>query len=69
MKNSITIDKGHEAYSPYRSKCSNCKHFDSVQLSCPAYPNTIPDHFLSGLKDHLTIQQDQKGTDIFTPVS
>lgn len=69
MKNKTTIDKGHEAYSPYRSKCAICKHFDIDNYNCSAYPDVIPDRFLSGNKVHTTIQLDQEGTDTFTPLS
>ncbi len=61
----IEIDKGFEHYRPYTSKCGVCKHFDSVKLSCEAYPEGIPKRFLSGEKVHLTVQRDQTGTKVF----
>lgn len=63
------IDKGFNAYRPYSSKCSQCKHFDSVEFTCTAYPVGIPSWFLSGQKEHLTVQRDQKGTVVFTAKS
>lgn len=62
----ITIDKGHEAYSPYRSKCSDCKYFNLSGLNCNAFPNVIPNMFLSGEKTHDTIIDGQTGTYTFT---
>lgn len=63
-----TIDNGFEVYSPYRSKCSQCKHFNVVELKCKAF-ETIPDNFLSGDKVHDKIIEGQIGDYVFTPVS
>ena len=69
MKESITIDKGHESYSPYRSKCALCQHFDSVEMKCQAFPEGIPERFLSGENVHDSIARDQVGPIIFTAIS
>lgn len=66
---SITLDKGHEAYSPYRSKCALCQHFDRIELKCPAFPEGIPERFLTGESVHDSIASDQEGTIIFIPIS
>jgi hypothetical protein len=65
----ITIDRGHEVYSPYCSKCAECHHFNMNEYTCEAYPDIIPDRFLSGDKVHLSVQEDQEGTTVFTPSS
>lgn len=65
----ITIDNGHESYSPNRSKCALSQHFDSVEMKCPAFPEGIPERFLSGKRVHGSIERNQVGTIIFTPSS
>lgn len=65
----IEIDKGFDDYRPYTSKCGICEHFDSVTLTCKAYPEVIPKRFLSGEKVHLTVQRDQTGNTVLTKKS
>lgn len=64
-----TIDKGFEIYSPYKSKCGNCKHFNLADLNCKAFNDVIPDKFLSGEETHSKVVEGQSGTYIFTPSS
>ena len=59
------IDRGHEAYNPYLSMCPHCIHFDSY-LVCPAFPDGIPEIYLSGEDDHLKVDKNQTGTSVFT---
>lgn len=62
-----TIDGNKfEVYSPYKSKCSDCKHFDLSIFSCKAFPEGIPDRFLSGDEVHDTPTDNQVGSIVFT---
>lgn len=63
------IDKGHEEYSPYRSKCAKCRHFYVMSLTCNAFPDGIPEMFLSGTDIHNKIVNGQKSKEIFNPIS
>lgn len=64
-----TIDQGFEAFSPYRSKCAECKHFDKINFNCVAFPEVIPERFLSGSEVHDKVTKDQTGDAVFTPES
>ena len=45
------------------SCCNDCMFFDreidEPDNTCPAYPNGIPERYLSGKSIHDTVQQDQ----------
>lgn len=43
-----TLDDRHEILNEYASKCCNCRHFQEWDLFCLAFPNGIPDKYLSG---------------------
>jgi len=66
MDSCIIDGKGFNAYSPYRSGCTRCKHFDSLGFICPAFPNAIPDGLLSGKAIHNTVVKGQDGNYILT---
>lgn len=69
MKNQNQLDsKGFETYNPYASACSLCTHFCSVELNCSAFPNVVPDKFLSGERIHDTVESDQVGNIVFTQI-
>lgn len=40
--------------------CPNCKHYWG-DLSCPAFPNRIPDSILVGGNNHRKVHPDQEG--------
>jgi hypothetical protein len=66
MSKKIEIDgKGFDAYSPYRSKCAKCLHFNFSELNCKAFPNGIPEIFLSGKEVHSKVEKNQVGNIIF----
>ncbi len=65
----IFLDKRFETFSPYKSKCIACLHFDVTSLVCLAFPNGIPKKYLSGDSIHNKIDKDQIGNNIFTPIS
>jgi hypothetical protein len=46
-------------YLPEHSKCTRCKYFDRETLTCPAYPEIIPEEYLSGVLTHDTPQGNQ----------
>lgn len=50
-----------DRYMPFRSSCTGCKHFDIMNLKCPAYPNGIPTNLLTGDENHLKVRKDQVG--------
>ena len=57
---------GFDVFNPYKSKCSQCKYFSLATYSCPAFPDVIPDKFLSGDSEHASIDPSQKGELVFT---
>lgn len=68
-KRELMIDDRHELYEPYKSLCPRCKHFDSSRLSCEAFPEGIPERFLSGVAEHRKPVKGQIGDFIFTTES
>ena len=64
-----TIYSGFESFSPYKSKCVECKHFNNTNFNCVAFPEVIPDRFLSGDAVHDSVVEGQQGKIIVTPVS
>lgn len=67
MKAPNTLDDRHEVFNMYKSLCANCRHYDG-EFGCSAFPNGIPEHFLTGDKRHTTITENQTGDDVFEPV-
>lgn len=57
---------GFDAYSPYKSECSQCKHFHVVDYNCNAFPKGIPTHYLDGSKIHNQVDPGQIGTTVLT---
>lgn len=51
------------------SKCVNCKHFKKWDFFCEAFPNGIPDEYLSGEKEHTTKDSRQVGNTVFTELT
>ena len=66
MDSCIIDGKGFYVYSPYRSGCARCIHFNSFEFICPAFPKAIPDNFLSVRAIHNTIVRGQAGNYILT---
>lgn len=66
MDSCIIDGKGFYGYSPYRSGCARCKHFNSFEFICAAFPIAIPDDFLSGKAIHDTTVKGQAGNYILT---
>lgn len=65
-----TLDNDKEAiFGMYKSLCMTCKHFDSYNYSCAAFPNGIPDKYLSGDEKHLKVDDDQTGDFIYSPLT
>ena len=61
-----TIDDRHELLNIYKSKCCRCKFFQEWDFFCLAFPDGIPDEYLSGEKVHDKIDKDQVGDTMFT---
>jgi hypothetical protein len=62
-----TIDGyGFEDYSPYRSKCAECVHFDPINNICKAFPGGIPAPYLQGDEVHDKIVPGQVGEAVLT---
>jgi hypothetical protein len=64
-----TLDDRHELLNLYKSKCCNCKYFQEWDFFCFAFPNGIPDEYLSGDKSHTKIDKDQVGDVVFTELT
>ena len=47
----LILDDRHQLHAIYSSKCTNCKHFEDWDYFCSAFPDGIPDEYLSGEKD------------------
>jgi len=65
-KSTLIDGDGFEAYCPYRSKCSECKHFKLTDYNCKAFPGGIPEKYLSGKETHNKVIASQIGTTILT---
>lgn len=49
------------------SLCIYCKHYTPEQTpSCNAFPEGIPRKFITGYKDHMKIDPNQQGQEVFT---
>ncbi len=65
--NMMQLDgEGYQYYEVYKSKCSQCIHFDFSRLCCPAYQKGIPKRYLSGEEIHTKINKNQTGDYVFT---
>jgi hypothetical protein len=60
------IDDRHEIFNIYKSKCGMCKHFQEWDYFCAAFPDGIPDEYLSADKVHDKIDKGQVGDTVFT---
>ena len=58
---------GWEVYLPFSSMCSDCRHFEEHNCHCIAFPEGIPEEYLSGEAKHRTVDSRQTGSDVFTP--
>jgi len=65
-KQMIMDGDGFDAYSPYKSECSQCKHFHVVDYNCKAFPKGIPSQYLDGSKTHNKVVSGQIGTTVLT---
>ncbi|MDL2297440.1 hypothetical protein LJC68_09100 [Bacteroidales bacterium OttesenSCG-928-B11] len=63
----FVLDDKHEKYPPYSSQCWFCKHFGNFE--CPAFPDGIPDKYLSGKRIHDEIDENQVGYTVFTELT
>lgn len=59
ISKAIIDGKGFDVYSPYRSKCASCIHFNCIEYTCKAFPKGIPERFLSGKAIHNTVVRGQ----------
>ena len=55
----------NDRYLNVVSVCNKCKHFDSFEYICLAFPNGIPDELLSGEAKHDEVIKGQTGETIF----
>jgi len=60
-----TIDKGFAVYQVYSSVCTRCKHFNSIELACKAFPEGIPDDLLAGNMEYDKILEGQNSKSYF----
>jgi hypothetical protein len=60
------FDDRHELLNLYASKCCNCKHFQKWDFFCAAFPDGIPDKYLSAEMAHVQVDSDQIGETVFT---
>ena len=58
------LEDKHEEYPPYSSKCWFCIHFRNYE--CAAFPDGIPDEYLSNKAVHTNIDSNQIGDAVFT---
>jgi len=67
MKRSLIIlDDRHQDFAMYKSQCGRCKHLDSIELSCKAFPKGVPMALLSGKISHDLVLPNQIGQSVFT---
>lgn len=67
IMNKIEIDKRFDKFAPYRSRCSGCAYLDLADFTCNAFPEGIPDKYLTGDDIHNKVVKRQKGDYVFTP--
>ena len=68
MNSLKTVQIDHEKFGVlgmYSSFCMRCKHFNSDDYNCSAFPEVIPDKYLSGEEKHTHIDADQVGDTVF----
>ena len=58
---------GWEVYQRFSSICTDCIHFKEHNRRCIAFPEGIPDEYLSGDAAHHTMDSRQVGSEVFTP--
>ena len=68
MEKIIMDGDGFTSYSPYKSKCTDCKHFKLLDYNCKAFPKGIPTQYLYGSQIHDKVQPGQIGTTVFTSI-
>jgi hypothetical protein len=62
-----TIDDRHEIFRPYEASCSKCRQgFDSINLTCKAFPEGIPDQILEGKDKHEMPLPEQGNSIVFS---
>jgi hypothetical protein len=45
--------------------CFECKHFNEIERTCPAFPVEIPEKFIKGVDMHRDVKPEQEGKTIF----
>lgn len=60
------LDDRHELLNMYKSKCCNCRHFQKWDFFCEAFPDGVPDKYLSGEDAHTQVVSGQTGSTVFT---
>lgn len=56
----------YSIFGMYDSLCMMCKHFDSDNFNCSAFPDGIPNKYLSGEEKHLQVDKEQENGFIFS---
>jgi hypothetical protein len=66
-KKYFVMDDKQEAFPPYSSKCWFCAHFGNFK--CQAFPDGIPEKYLSGKRVHDKKDKNQIGGTLFTELT
>ena len=62
-----TLDDRHEVYQPYTASCSRCRQeFNSIDFTCQAFPEGIPEEILAGDNKHRVPIKDQVNNLVFS---
>jgi len=61
----LTLDDREFLLDRLRSKCMTCRHFRQWDFFCKAFPNGIPDEYLSAEAQHTTKDVRQVGDTVY----
>jgi len=67
MKKEHILDDRCLIFNRFGSQCGYCECLDRGNLTCPAFPDEIPDDLLKGKQRHEKILKGQIGNTLFSP--
>ncbi len=59
------LDDRHELHEIYRSLCTTCVYFIQKNYNCKAFPEQVPDKYLTGDEKHLQVDPGQVGETVY----
>ena len=59
-REAYVLDDRHEVFNIYKSLCASCRHYNG-EYACAAFPDGIPERFLTGEESHKAIIETRVG--------